>query len=58
MQVPLACMLGVEWELQLQAYATAIATLDPSHICDLAAGSNVGSLTRPGIILTETTLGP
>ena len=27
--------LGVEMELQLQAYATAIATLDLSHICNL-----------------------
>ena len=27
--------LGVELELQLPAYATAPATPDPSHICDL-----------------------
>ena len=27
--------LGVELELQLQAYTTAMATPDPSHICDL-----------------------
>ena len=27
--------LGVESELQLQAYTTATAALDPSHICDL-----------------------
>ena len=27
--------LGVELELQLLAYATAIETQDPSHICDL-----------------------
>ena len=26
---------GVELELQLQAYITAIAILDPSHICNL-----------------------
>ena len=26
---------GVEWELQLRAYATAKATLDLSRICDL-----------------------
>jgi len=32
MEVP---RLGVELELQLPAYATAIATLDPNHICDL-----------------------
>ena len=27
--------LQVESELQLQAYATAMAAPDPSHICDL-----------------------
>ena len=27
--------LGVESELQLPAYTTATATLDPSNICDL-----------------------
>ena len=27
--------LGVEWELQLLAYTTATATLDPSYICNL-----------------------
>ena len=27
--------LGVQSELQLLAYAVAIATLDPSHVCDL-----------------------
>ena len=32
MEVP---RLGVEWELQLLAYATAIATQDPSHVWDL-----------------------
>ena len=31
MEVP---ELGVELELQLQAYATAMAVPDPSHICD------------------------
>ena len=31
MEVP---RLGVESELQLLAYATATATLDPSHICE------------------------
>ena len=30
-----ASRLGVESELQLEAYTTAIATLDPSHICPL-----------------------
>jgi len=32
MEVP---SLGVELELQLLAYTTATATLDPSYICDL-----------------------
>ena len=32
MEVP---RLGVEWELQLPAYTTAIETTDPSLICDL-----------------------
>ena len=27
--------LGTEWELQLPAYATGVATWDPSFICDL-----------------------
>ena len=32
MEVP---RLGVDLELQLLAYATAIAMGDPSHVCDL-----------------------
>jgi len=32
MEIP---RLGVESELQLLAYATATATPDPSHVCDL-----------------------
>ena len=32
MEVP---RLGVELKLQLPAYTTAIATRDPSHVCDL-----------------------
>ena len=32
MEVP---RLGVESELQLLAYVTAIATQDPSHVCNL-----------------------
>ena len=36
MQVP---RLGVTWELQLPAYTTATATLDPSHVCDLHRSS-------------------
>ena len=32
MEVP---RVGVESELQLPTYTTAMATLDPSHLCDL-----------------------
>ena len=32
MRVP---RLGVQWELQLPAYATATATPDPCHVCNL-----------------------
>ena len=32
MEVP---RLGVEFKLQLPAYTIAMATLDPSHICEL-----------------------
>jgi len=32
MEVP---RLGVEWELKLLVYATAVATPDLSHICEL-----------------------
>ena len=45
--------LGVESELQVLAYTTAIAMPDPSHICDLSHScGNAGSLTHcagPGI---------
>ena len=34
MEVP---KLGTELELQLQAFATAMATLDLSHICNLCS---------------------
>ena len=33
------CRLGVKSELQPPAYATATATGDPSHICDLHRSS-------------------
>ena len=52
MEIP---RLGVELELELLAYTTAIATLDPSRVCNLyytTAHSNAGSLThwaRPGV---------
>ena len=32
MEVP---RLGVQWELQLPVYATAIAMQDQRHVCDL-----------------------
>ena len=49
---------GVESELQLLAYATAIAMQDLSHVCDLYNGSwqrrILNSLSnRPGIELTS-----
>ena len=55
---------GVELELQLPGYATAMATVDLSHICDLRHSLwqrwilNPLSKTRDQThILTETTLG-
>ena len=50
--------LGGELELELPAYTTAIATPDPSCVCDhTAARGNVRSLThwaRPGIEPTSS----
>ena len=46
MEVP---RLGVEWELQLPAYAIATATPDPSHVCDLHNSSWQCQILRPGI---------
>ena len=44
MEVP---KLGVKSELQLPAYTTVTATLDPSRICDLHhSQGNTGSLTH------------
>ena len=55
MQVP---RLGVKSELQLLAYATVIATPDPSHICSLhTPHGNTRSLTHwagPGIEPTSS----
>ena len=39
--------LGVESELQLPAYATAIATPDPRHICDLHHSSQQCRILNP-----------
>ena len=57
--------LGVELEMQLQAYTTAVATLDLSHICDLHGYLrqlwilNSFSKARDQThILTETMSGP
>ena len=44
MEVP---RLGVELELQLQAYATAKATLDLNHICDLHHSSQQCQIFNP-----------
>ena len=44
MEVP---RLGIELELQLPAYATAIATGDLSHICDLHHSSQQGQIPNP-----------
>ena len=41
------CRLGVEWELQLPAYATATATPDLSHVCDLHHGSGQHQIFNP-----------
>ena len=39
--------LGVEWELQLLAYATVSATQDPSRICDLHHSSRQHQILNP-----------
>ena len=44
MEVP---RLEVEWEIQPLAYATAIATLDPSHVCDLHHSSGQRWILNP-----------
>ena len=44
MEVP---RLGVESELQLPAYATATATQDPSHICNLYHSSQQHQILNP-----------
>ena len=44
MEVP---RLGVELELQLPAYALAIAMPDPSHICDLHCSSRQCPILNP-----------
>ena len=48
MEVP---RLGVELELQLPAYATATATVDPSCVCDLNHRSRQCRIFNP---LSET----
>ena len=44
MEVP---RLGVESELQLPAYTTTVATVDPSHICDLCCSLQQNQLLNP-----------
>ena len=55
MEVP---RLGAESELQLPAYATATATWDPSHVCDLHHSSCqcqiLNHWVRPGIKLASS----
>ena len=38
---------GVEWELQLPAYATATAMQEPSHVCDLHHSSQQYFILNP-----------
>ena len=44
MEVP---RLGVEWELQLPAYAPVTATQDPSHKLDLHGGLQQRQILSP-----------
>ena len=44
MEIP---RLGVESELQLLAYATATATWDLSHVCDLCHSSKQHQILNP-----------
>ena len=39
--------VGVESELQLLAYATAIAMPDPSYVCNLHHNSGQGQILKP-----------
>ena len=39
--------LGAKWELQLPAYTTATAMLDPSHVCDLHHSSRQHWILNP-----------
>lgn len=52
MEVP---RLGVEWGLQLLAYATATATLDPSHVCALHHSSRQHRILNPLIEAMDRT---
>ena len=44
MEVP---RVGFELELQLPAYTTATATLDPSHVCDVHHGLRQCQILNP-----------
>ena len=44
MEVP---RLGVKSEMQLLAYTTATATVDPSHICDVHHSSQKHRILNP-----------
>ena len=39
--------LGVKWEIELLAYATATATWDPSQVCDLHHSSQQRQIFNP-----------
>ena len=52
MEIP---RLGDELELQLLAYALAIATQDPSHICDLHHSSQQCWFLNPPIEASDQT---
>ena len=53
MEVP---RLGVKPELQLPAYTTATATLDPNHACDLYHNSQQRWILNPLIETWDRTL--
>ena len=50
--------LGVKSELQLSAYATARATREPSHVCDLHHSSRQCPLSRARILIGFVTAEP
>ena len=47
MATPMVPGLGIEWELQLSAYASARAKLDPRRICNLCHSLRQGWILNP-----------